>query len=191
MEYKIAQSVLAKLSRHIKWLSVGMAGLLLCNAVLGLLLWHQSNRRDIILIPANLYHTAEITQQGVSSAYLDAMAVMLINDRLNLTPHNVTGSNQQLLNFVDPRYYTTFKAQLAVDAQTILQGKIASVFYVNQVQSNPKTRTVLIRGQLKRWVGKRCIGVTPKRYRLIFSRQGDVLLLTAFQEMKKDGGVKT
>ncbi len=157
----------------------------MCNALLGLLLWHQSGRKDIVLIPAGLKQKANITQSGVNSAYLESMALMLVNDRLNITPENVAGSNQDLLTFVEPGFYHAFKKQLATDATAIKSGKIASSFYVNRVRSNPKSLMVVVSGQLKRWVGERLIGSEAKRYRLTFSMSGYQLLLTAFQELKK------
>jgi conjugal transfer pilus assembly protein TraE len=188
MEYKQAKSLIAKLARQIKLLSIVVGGLLACNAILGLLLWHQSNRRDIILIPSNLQQKASITQSGVSSSYLEAMAMMLVNDRLNITPENIKLSNQSLLTFVDPGYYAVFKKQLFSDESAIINGKISSSFYANSVHSNTKTMHVTICGQLKRWVGERLIGVESKSYRLTFSRNNDLLLLKSFQELEMQEG---
>ncbi len=188
MEYKQAKSLIAKLARQIKLLSISVATLLICNAILGLLLWHQSNRRDIVLIPSSLQQKASITQDGVSAPYLEAMAMMLTNDRLNITPKNVQGSNQNLLQFVDPEFYAAFKAQLAFDEKNITDDKVASSFYVNHIQSNPKALIVLIHGQLKRWVGERLIGNEAKTYRLTFSKNGTVLLLRSFEEIKNKRG---
>lgn len=188
MEYKQAQSVMATLARHITLLRLTVFSLLLCNAMLGLLLWHQSNRRDIVLIPSNLQQKARITHDGVSASYLEAMALMLINDRLNITPQNVQGSNHNLLRFVDPAFYAAFKAQLAFDEKTIVADKIASSFYVNGIQSHPNALMVLIHGHLTRWVGERRIGNDAKTYRLTFSKQGTVLLLQSFEEIKNKRG---
>lgn len=183
MEYKHAKSVIGKLVYQIKLLCAGIVSLLLCNAILGVLLWHQSDQRDIILVPSTLHRTARITQQGVDSGYLDAMAMMLINERLNITPKNVQGSNQALLQFIDPQYYAAFKRQLAVEANTIINGKIASSFYVNHLKADANALSVIVQGQLKRWVGERLIGREQKRYQLTFSKHSDLLLLTSFKEI--------
>lgn len=188
MEYKQAQSLIVRLVRHLKLLSLTVASLLICNAVLGLVLWHQSNRRDIILIPSNLHQKIHLTQNGFSSTYLEAMAMMLINDRLNLTPQTVQGSNQNLLQFVDPAFYAAFKKQLYLDEKSIRKGKISSSFYVNKVHSDSKALAVTIQGQLKRWVGERLIGAEPKSYQLVFSRNGTLLRLKSFQEIKNSAG---
>ncbi len=188
MEYKQAKSLIAKLARQIKLLSLSVTGLLICNAILGLLLWHQSNRRDIVLIPSSLQQKASITQDGVSASYLAAMAMMLTNDRLNITPKNVQGSNQNLLQFVDPEFYAAFKEQLVSDEKTIIDDQVVSSFYVNDIQSNPKALTVLVHGQLKRWVGERLIAHESKTYRLNFSKNSTVLLLKSFEEVKNKRG---
>lgn len=185
MDYRYAKSVIAKLSAQIKWLIVGISGLLLANILLVLLLWHQSGRHNTILIPANLHDSAQITDHSISSTYLEAMALMLVNDRLNITPKTIRGSSQNLLRFVDPKYYAVFEQKLNVDASEVTSAKVSSVFYVNQVHTDPKVLTVVIGGQLQRWVGERSIGISKKSYQLSFSRKGDVVLLTAFQEIKQ------
>ena len=188
MEYKNARSLIAKLANQIKLLSFGIAGLLACNALLGLLLWHQSDQKYIVLIPATLHQKATITQSGVSSSYLESIAMMLVNDRLNMTPSNVVGSNQHLLTFVDPNFYNAFKTQLIIDAKAILDGKISSSFYVNRVRSDSKTLVVNMSGELKRWVGERLIGSELKHYQLKFSMSGYQLLLKSFKELKNPSG---
>ncbi len=188
MEYKQAQSRIANFVRHIRLLRLTVAGLLLCNALLALLLWHASYRRDVVLIPASLTQEARITESSVSASYLEALAMMLINDRLNITPQNVQGSNDNLLRFVDPNFYAAFKGQLARDAQTILKDKVASSFYVHDLQTDPKGLMVLVHGELKRWVGERLIGSEAKTYRLTFSQESTVVLLTSFEEFNHKRG---
>ena len=144
-------------------------GLLMCNGLLGLLLWHQSGRRDIVLVPANLYRKVRMTRDGVDSAYLEAMAMMLVNDRLNVTPENVRGSHQNILAFVDSVFYAGFKKQLALDARAIRAGRVSSSFYVSRVRSDSKALRVTVCGRLKRWVGERFIGAVGKCYLMAFS----------------------
>lgn len=182
MEYKNAKSLIERLARQIKLLSIWFSALIFCNALLGFLVWHQSNRRDIVLIPPYLTKKAEITQSGFSSAYLEAMALMLANDRLNITPQNVEGSNQNLLQFVDPEFYVNFKAQLSRESKSITEEKISSSFYVSEVKSNPKKLIVVINGQLKRWVGERAIGTDQKSYQITFVKRGSILLMKSFKE---------
>lgn len=186
MEYQQARSLTSKLSRAITFLSILVLALLLVNALLGLLLWHQSGKKEIVLVPANLHTRASITQSGVSRSYLEAMAMMLVSDRLNITPETVAGSNQALLRFVDAQFYIAFKKQLAQEKLAIINGKIASTFYLNTLQAHPHNNEVIIRGQLKRWVGLRLISQQSKTYRLQFGLTGTPLLLQSFEELTKE-----
>jgi type IV conjugative transfer system protein TraE len=188
MEYHVSKPLIAKLAHQIKLLTLGMGALVVCNALLGGLLWHQSGHEDIVLIPAGLHQTMRITQGAVSNTYLESMAQMLVNDRLNITPDNVLGSNQNLLTFIDPAFYAAFKKQLSLDAKAIADQKISSSFYINTIRSNPKTLVVSIAGQLKRWVGERFIGQEIKQYQLHFSLHSNQLLLQSFQEIKPAQG---
>ena len=184
MEYKLAQSLIAKLAKQIKLLIFTVAVLLLCNILLGSLLWHQSGHENIVLIPANLHQKANITQDSVSNTYLEATASMVANERLNITPENVRGSNENILTYVNPKYYAAFKKRLESDTKSVVDGKISSAFYPSQILSNSKDLSVVIHGKLKRWVGVRLIGEDMKSYQLKFSRSGYFLLLTSFKEVK-------
>ena len=186
MEYKQAQSLIARLAKQIKLLICIIAALLLANILLGSLLWHQSGHENIVLIPADFHQKANITQDSVSSSYLEAVASMMLNERLNVTPKNVRGSNDNLLAYVSPRYYSAFKKRLDSDANAIQSGKISAAFYPSQISSYPKHLRVLISGRLKRWVGSRLIGEDAKSYRLTFARSGYLLLLTSFKEVDKN-----
>ena len=185
MEFTIAKSAVTKMARTIKLLVMLSGALLVCNATLASLLWAQSTHKDIVLIPSTLQAKANITQNGVSASYLGAMAVMLINERLNVTPENIKGSNQAFITFVSPEYYTAFKKQLSDDAKTIIAGKIASSFYLMSMKTNVNNLTVTITGNLKRWVGERLIDAEQKQYQLKFLMTGLPLSLTSFVEIKK------
>jgi type IV conjugative transfer system protein TraE len=186
MYFKHSRSLISKLTEQIKVLGISVSALLICNSILGMLLWHQSGRRDIVLVPPGLTAGATVMQNGVSNSYLEPIARMLVNDRLNVNPSNVIGSNDDLLEFVDPHFYKTFKVQLNVDAKEIIDGKIASSFYVNSVQSRAEDLVVDVGGTLKRWVGERLISAEPKSYELKFSMTGHPLLLTSFKEINNN-----
>ena len=185
MEYSHARSLIAKLSDRNRILGITVAALIFCNLVLGTLLWHQSGHKDIVLIPAGLKQQASVSNDGVSSSYLEAIAIMLANERLNITPGNVKGSNKEILTFVAPEFYSTFSKRLETDASVIETGKISSTFYVDNVETNAAGLEVIIKGRLKRWVGERLLGEDEKTYDLHFNLNGYQLLLDSFQEINK------
>lgn len=191
MEYKQAKSVISKLSDQIRVISITAAALIFCNALLGALLWHQSGKKTIVLIPSTLKEKAVLTENSVSSSYLESMAMMLINDRLNITPENISASNANLLIFVDPDYYSAFKNKLSLESKTIVDSKISSSFYIDNIKTTANDLIVDVSGHLKRWVGERLISSEEKSYELKFSMRGYQLLLTSFVEINNSGDNKS
>lgn len=183
MEYRIAESLITKSGRKLQGLLYLVAGLLLCNAILGFVLWYQAGRQAVVLLPASLDKKAILTPKHVSAAYLEAMAVMLVNDRLNVTPDTIAGNDQHLLLFVAPDYYAAFKQKLRDEESVVIEDKVASTFYIRSIHSRPADLSVTVTGRLKRWVGERLIGESEKRYRLGFSMQAYCVQLTAFNEV--------
>ena len=120
----------------------------------------------------------------VAGPQLVSATVRGANERLNITPDTIRGSNKKLLAYVSPRYYAAFKKQLESDARSIQKGKISAAFYPKQMITDAKALEVVITGNLKRWVGARLIGEDSKSYRLSFSRSGYLLLLTSFKEVE-------
>ena len=190
MHYKQAKSAISRLAYNIRMLSILAVSLIICNLTLGILLWHESDKKDIILIPANMNHKSEITNTGVNAAYLESIAVMLINNRLNITPKTVKNNNANILKSVSPQYYASFKKKLFTDESVIKSSKISSTFFIRSTHADVINLRVSINGTLVRWVGERKIGEDDKEYILTFNRDDDFLLLTSFHEIMSKKGVK-
>lgn len=181
MEYRLAQTELARSAKAVRWLGRWVVALIGCNAVLGCVLAYQASHHAVVLVPMTLNQRAEVQHNRVSATYLEAVAMMLVQDRLNVTPETVAGKDQHLLLFVDSAYYAAFKRQLLADEAEIQQDKVVSTFYCQRVRSQPDHLTVWVSGPLKRWIGERSIGQSFKRYRLRFSMHGGGLALVAFE----------
>ena len=190
MEYKQATSTIATLAKNIKYAVIIIISLLACNFLLGTLLWHQSGHEDIVIVPMGLKTRASITNGGVSASYLESTAIFFANERLNVTPDNISGSNREILKYVNPGYYSDFKKQLTLDSETITKSQISSTFYLDKIKSNPANLSVLIYGHLKRWVGSRYLGSDQKIYQMTFSMSGYQLLLNTFREVNHTTGDK-
>lgn len=184
MEYKTAKSNIRILARRSRYLVMFAVALLCCNALFALLLWHQSNNRQVVLVPMGLHKTATIAHGEVSAAYLEQCAIFFINERLNVTPKSVAASDELVLAHTSPPYYATFKGQLLQEQKIVLNKKISSAFYLRRIQLDTKHLTVWVTGTLRRWVGERELKSSSKRYRLHFQQHGSEILLSAFQEIK-------
>lgn len=183
MQYRQAKSVITKLSSTVRSLVMLSVALIACNGLLGMLLWHESNDKDIILVPSTLHDSAELTNKAISPSYLESLAIMLANTRLNVTPSTVDGSTKAVLKYVSSDFYASFKERLDRDEETIKKDKISSSFYINGVSSNVSALSVELSGVMKRWVGDRKISEDHKSYYLKFVRHGFNLNLTSFKEI--------
>ena len=187
MHYKPAQSVIGGLKRQLKGLVIGVLALLLCNALLALLLWRQSGRHVVtVLVPSTLNKRALLSRGTVSASYLEAMALMLVGDRLNITPDTVAAHDRHVLGFVMPDEAARFKRQLRLDERTVHHDQISSSFYVHHIKTDVVHLTVNVTGTLKRWVGTRALDDATKTYRLSFKAEGDPLLLSGFKDITPD-----
>ena len=184
MDFKLSQTRMNVFSLAIKALGLSLLVSIVLNLVMAVFLMRDRSHESIVLVPASMSKKAMITDSYVSDSYLESLASMIVNERLNVTPSNIVGSNDNLLHYVDSSYYASFKAQLKRDEQTIKEDKISSSFYPQVIRSNAKELSVEIQGTLKRWVGLRSIGEVRKKYLMQFSRSGTLLLLTSFKEIK-------
>jgi conjugal transfer pilus assembly protein TraE len=186
MEYKTAQTTIDALKRWRQYLLIFCGGLVICNGLFALLLWQQSQHRQVILVPMGLHKTAVMGRGYVSPSYLEQTALFFVYERLNVTPGTVDASHQLVLKHTTSAYYAAFKSGLLTEKKLIQSQKIASVFYLNQLRVDPGELRVMVSGHLERWVGERSLGVTLKTYDLHFIQQGGELLLTAFHERGSD-----
>lgn len=186
MEFKNAKSKIESLTRQIKISYMNSLGLLIAVVMLSIVVIFLVGREDIVLVPSGIMSRAKVSSHSVDASYLQATAMMIINDRLNLTPENVAGNNKNLLSFVSSKYRNEFKKQLDNDEKEIIKGKITSAFYVNSMVSNPHHLSVEVNGSLVRWVGSRSIGESDKTYLIQFKQSGFALQLASFQEINKE-----
>ena len=185
MDFKLSQTRLQVFSISIKALSVAVVMSLCLNIILSAYVMRDHRHQSIVLIPAGMSKQATLKENSVSESYLESLATMVVSERLNVTPESVSGSNENLLHYVDPSYYASFKKKLESEEGVIKQGKISSAFYPNRLVANTHSMTVVIQGRLKQWVGLRPIAEKTRVYKVTFSRNGYLLLLKSFKELEK------
>ena len=169
------------------WLIASLGTLLIlslvANSILAGFAWDLKNKAQVVVIPAVLKTPISLSQTRVNGAYLEQMALTFVNERLNITPETIEASHQLLLQYTSPKFYSEFKRLLDKESIFVQKNKVSSVFYVSRIKVDPQHFTALIQGDLKRWMGYRLLGETPKTYRLKFNYDG-VLSMTDFSEMK-------
>lgn len=186
MDFKNGKSAIQSLTRHLKACYILVVVLSAVVLLEGALLWHQAGQRNVVLVPAGLSKTAWVKKNTLSASYLEAMAIMLVSDRLDISPETVDLNNNHILSYVSPSYYRAFKEALLGEADEIKTSKLSSTFYVKSVHVLAAKGQITIDGSLQRWVGERFISKEPKRYLLKFKVHNYVPLLVAFKEMPLD-----
>jgi len=183
MEYKTAKNMLYEYARYIRYLVAFVVFLLVCNSILGLLLWHQSGQEKTVLIPANLTKKAMVSDQGVDANYLMQCALFFVDARLNVTPSSVFSSQKVILAHTAPKYYAAFKSGLERESESIKAQKISSTFYISDIKTDPKHLSAIVSGNLRRWVGERALADSHKEFKLRFNLVGNEIFLISFQEV--------
>ena len=191
MEYKTANNTITTLARIVKYCALLITSLIVCNLLLGVLLWHQSGQEKTILVPTNLTKTAMVSDASVSANYLMQCALFFVDARLNVTPETIDADNQLVLSHTAPAYYANFNAGLIKESNLIKSQKISSVFYITNIKTDPQKLLATVTGTLKRWVGERALPDSKKQYDLHFMLNGNELFLTTFGEIKLDTGVSS
>lgn len=182
MDRQTSQLLTAQLSDRIRGLGMIAAALLLCNGLLGFFFWHATQNKEIIIMPAGLTAAASISRAAISNEYLEAMALMIAGERLNLSPATVDAAANEILTFAAPAYYADLREQLIAEAALVKKKQVSAAFFVVGVRSNPADLSVNVRGTLRSWLGGQLISSEPKQYRLEFSQTGLRLGLSSFKE---------
>lgn len=182
MEYKFSEEKNKELKRKNNILIKLCFLMVLCNVLYVLLLKYEWDKKQVVLVPMNLYKSAEIGQSSVSSSYLEQVAIFLSSQRLDVTPKTIHQNTLLILSHTDPRYYSDFKRVLNKEEGTIIEKDISSAFYIRELKVDTSKLIVLMSGDLRRWVGERFIGSSDKTYKMKFSHVGNKILLTSFTE---------
>lgn len=184
MEYKTSKNTITLLSKIIKYLSFLVVLSIACNFIFAILLWHESRKEKIILVPTNLTQKAIIKTNSVDANYLLQCAMFFISTRLDVTPDTIDSHDALILDHTSSQYYALFKNGLIKEAGMIKEQKVSSSFYVSHIKTNPTDFTVYVQGNLKRWVGERPLSDSKKQYKLRFTLEGSELFLTTFEEVR-------
>lgn len=182
MEYRFSEERTKELRRKNNTLIKLCFIMALCNVFFLMILKYEWDKRQVVLVPMNLYKTAEIGKSFVSPSYIEQAAVFLLSQRLDVTPKTVHQNTLLILSHTSPRYYSDFKTVLNAEESTIIEKDISSAFYIRDIKVDGSKLIASVSGDLRRWVGERFIGSSEKKYKLKFSHVGNEILLTSFSE---------
>lgn len=184
MDYQVREGKLSKLSARLNLMVVLVLGLMISNALLASLVMHFSTHQKREIVPFGLSNGYVLSDTSVDVNYLNLMSENFIYSRLNVTPTNVARTHGQLLIYVDPSLYPSFKKQLFKEEELIRDKKITSYFEIIDVRSDSDHLTTVIKGRLKRFVGYRALKEEEKTYRIQYRYRPGTLSIVGFAEEK-------
>lgn len=172
----------------IMWRNVLMAGVFLSFLVnLGLILLLITKDHEVYVVPLDLSgREYQISEGKVNAAYLEDMAMNMIYGLLNVTPESANAVKEGILKHTHPEFYGEFNRYFVEWADLIYTRRLATAFYPQKIRGDAERLTVLVSGILKSYVGAKQVNQEEVAYKMTFDYTGLRLLLTRFEETKKE-----
>ena len=156
------------------------------NMVLTGLLLFKDNVVTTVLVP--IHHEASeaswlVSENKVSSDYLNRVARDLLVLATHSTPVNVDYNRQALLKYVSPKSFGTIEAELLNQAQELKQKRATYLFDVTAATTDTQNLTVRFDGLKRVFIGERETERKNTAYQLSFNLVAGRLYLNAFTEI--------
>ncbi len=184
MKYKLFQNNLEESQKMVSFLLNACAALLLMMTLLIFLCISISHRSMTTLVPLNLNAPMTVSNDAISSQYLNESALSFINLRLNFDPDTIDSDHSIILRSVSPDSFNKIKTGLDQEAKLIKAQGISSNFYVDDIKINRKTLSVLVSGVLLRSVEEKPLKPITTQFQINFENQNGLLRITQFIEVK-------
>lgn len=185
MEYKLFQNNLEDAQKLSKYLLMVCGLQFLIVFILVILNIGLSHRQMAVLVPMNLNSPMSVSNNTVSSQYLDESAISFIDLRLNFDPSTIDKNHQIILHFVSSDSYKKIKSTLDQEAKLVKSQGISSSFYINEIELDQKTLSVLISGTLKRSVVDKSLKAVKSTFLITFENDDGLLTIKKFVEEKQ------
>ena len=183
MDYQSQGKRLATAIR-VRNISISVAGVsLLINLLLAVVLVAQDTH--VVVVPSAISQRLELTKQQVSSSYLDAMSRDVMTTLLNVTPESIEAAHQSILTMVYPKAYGQVKQQLYQQQQDIKKRQWVTAFYPVLIQSDPKTLTSHIEGDVHTYIGRKGLHKERRRFVLHYHYASGRLTVQDLKEVKE------
>ncbi|CAL7960203.1 conjugal transfer pilus assembly protein TraE [Alphaproteobacteria bacterium] len=134
MLYRFLSKNLQSLIKQRNGFLVLSLGLLLCNVLLGTLLFFKNER--IIVVPAYLKQSFWNEGSTVSNSYIEEMSLFFTNLMLNTTPDSHKYRRDVILRYVAPESYHIFEKKLIEDEELMSKNAVTTQFAAREVKVN-------------------------------------------------------
>lgn len=184
MEYKLFQNSLEDAQRIVKYLIFSCVTLLSAILLLIVLCISISHRNMVTLVPLGLNAPMTVSNNAVSSQYLNESALSFINLRLNFDPDSIDENHKIILRSISPGNFQEIKKALDEESILIKKQGISSSFYINGISINKKMLSVTVTGTLVRSVSDKVLKSVKTQFQIDFTNNNGLLLITQFFEVK-------
>lgn len=180
MDIKISTLKIEHLTKQRNMLSFLVVLLIL--SLLLLVIQSFSKDQKIILIPSEMSGSYEIDGNKFNDVYLIDRSNEVIRTILNITPANLTTSQEAVLRMVNPSSYSEVKKELEKISQKVNSHNITISFYPLATEVNTKSLTAKVMGEYRTSFG-RVNKKEKKVFKLKFINTGSKLALLEFKEI--------
>lgn len=155
---------------------------MLATVLLTVLVWRQSGRERVVLVPPTLHKTFWVDGERASAEYLEQMAYFLAQLTLNVTPQNVEHQGQVLLRYASPEAYGELRTALTATAARIKRDGASTVFSAQDLLVDEPGQRVGIRGMLTTFISDRRVAQTVRGYQVELQYAGGRIFLKSLRE---------
>lgn len=178
MKYHYFKLSLDSLKKQKHWLALGCLCLTVTNFIQSVLLFQHSER--VVIVPPDIPKTFWIEKNKVSSEYLEAMSIFVVNLLLDVSPSNIEFSQQQLLKYISPGFYTQMKERLHEESERIKREGITTYFKIQKLKVK-ENMEVNIEGILTSFVGGDKVNEEKQNYKIGWDFEGGRISLLRFE----------
>ncbi len=148
-----------------------------------------NNNQTIIQPPAKDSPSYIVGNNTANQQYFVDMADYYINNFYNVTPVNVKGNFETLLEATDPRSYPQMKKILAEAEARIVKEGITSVWSsTGAFKYEEAEKSVTVEGYQKTYLADRIVSEVPKKIKIQFTMDKGKISLYSMGEVKENNG---
>ena len=149
----------------------------------------RNNKQTMLQPPAKDSPSYIVGNNTANQQYFVDMADYYINSFYNVTPVNVKGNFETLLEATDPRSYPQMKKILAEAEARIVKEGITSVWSsTGAFKYEEAEKSVTVEGYQKTYLADRIVSEVPKKIKIQFTMDKGKISLYSMGEVKENNG---
>lgn len=150
--------------------------------VLSATVWQTIGNVKTVITPPEIKRGFWVSNNAVSSEYLEEMAYWFAGLGLNMTPATADYQHELFLKRADPKEYGRLKNEMGARAQFIKKNNISTQFSVRNFHVNKNTMQVALSGTIFTWVADKKASERPVTYMIRFNYTNGNLYVSDFKE---------